>query len=221
VPQRGRKPPPQPHPYKAQYRHEYWFIDGRQMDFALDGVKWWSILILDGYSRTILAKVCQSAQQSADRSTQRRCRRLLAVHRSVRRWVAPASCWAARHGFLSPLVGANALDRMLRLCPHLRPPRGRERHRLRCAPLVPGTKPSPARRNASIAGGAAPAVKAKPLLRCGWRAKGPRASLDSAASPAARPTAAWPENGLGQGAGGHRWRSRWSRRGVGGQAGPS
>ncbi len=55
VPQRGRKPPPQPHPYKAQYRHEYWFIDGRQMDFALDGVKWWSIMILEGYSRTILA----------------------------------------------------------------------------------------------------------------------------------------------------------------------
>lgn len=55
VPQRGRKPPPQPHPFKAQYRHEYWFIDGRQMDFALDGVKWWSILILEGYARTILA----------------------------------------------------------------------------------------------------------------------------------------------------------------------
>src|SRR5881409_399826 len=55
VPQRGHKPPPQSHPYKAQYRHEYWFIDGRQMDFALDGVKWWSILILEGYSRTILA----------------------------------------------------------------------------------------------------------------------------------------------------------------------
>ena len=55
VPQRGRKAPPQPHPCKAQYRHEYWFIDGRQMDFALDGVKWWSILILEGDSRTILA----------------------------------------------------------------------------------------------------------------------------------------------------------------------
>jgi len=55
VPQRGRTPPPQPHPFKAQYRHAYWFIDGRQMDFALDGVKWWSILILEGYSRPILA----------------------------------------------------------------------------------------------------------------------------------------------------------------------
>src|SRR5438445_7185332 len=51
----GHKPPPQPHPYKAQYRHEYWFIAGRQMDFALDGVTWWSMLILEGYSRTILA----------------------------------------------------------------------------------------------------------------------------------------------------------------------
>jgi hypothetical protein len=55
VPQPGQKSSPQPHPYKAQYRHEYWFIDGRQMAVALDGVKWWSILILEGYSRTILA----------------------------------------------------------------------------------------------------------------------------------------------------------------------
>src|SRR5205085_4795597 len=47
--------PSQPHPYKARHPHEYWFIDGRQMDIALDGVKWWSILILEGYSRTILA----------------------------------------------------------------------------------------------------------------------------------------------------------------------
>jgi hypothetical protein len=51
----GPKSPPQPHPYKAQHRNEYWFIDGRQMDCALDGVKWWSILILEGYSRPILA----------------------------------------------------------------------------------------------------------------------------------------------------------------------
>src|SRR2546428_10894907 len=55
MPQRGRQPPPQPHPYKAQYPHESWFIDGRQMDCALDGVKWWSILILEGSSRTRLA----------------------------------------------------------------------------------------------------------------------------------------------------------------------
>jgi transposase InsO family protein len=51
----GAKPPPQPHPYKAQRRHQYWFIDGRQMDFALPGGKWWSIVLLEGYSRTIVA----------------------------------------------------------------------------------------------------------------------------------------------------------------------
>ena len=53
---KGPKPPPQPHPYKAEAPHQYWFIDGRKMDFALeDGVKWWSLIILDGYSRTMLA----------------------------------------------------------------------------------------------------------------------------------------------------------------------
>jgi Homeodomain-like domain len=50
-----RKQPARPHPYKASHPHPYWFIDGRQMAFALDGVTWWSIILLDGYSRTILA----------------------------------------------------------------------------------------------------------------------------------------------------------------------
>jgi hypothetical protein len=56
----GAKPRPSQtasglHPFKAAFAHEYWFIDGRIMDFALDGVKWWSLIILDGYSRTMLA----------------------------------------------------------------------------------------------------------------------------------------------------------------------
>jgi transposase InsO family protein len=55
VPKRGVKPRPGPHPYKASHRQQYWFIDGRQLDFRLDGVKWWSVLILEGFSRTILA----------------------------------------------------------------------------------------------------------------------------------------------------------------------
>jgi transposase InsO family protein len=55
VPKRGVRPAPGPHPYKATSRHQYWFIDGRRMDFALDGVRWWSLIILEGYSRTILA----------------------------------------------------------------------------------------------------------------------------------------------------------------------
>jgi hypothetical protein len=40
------KPAPGPHPYKARYRHQSWFIDG---------VHWWSLIILEGYSRTMLA----------------------------------------------------------------------------------------------------------------------------------------------------------------------
>lgn len=56
IPQ-GRQPakPPGPHPYKASRAHQYWFIDGRKMDFDFDGVRWWSIIILDGYSRTMLS----------------------------------------------------------------------------------------------------------------------------------------------------------------------
>jgi hypothetical protein len=58
LPHGRRKAPkkePAPHPYKATAPHEFWFIDGRKMDFALDGVKWWSLIVLDGYSRTMLA----------------------------------------------------------------------------------------------------------------------------------------------------------------------
>ena len=55
VPKKGPKPPAQPHPYKAQVPHQFWLIDGRQMDFAIDGIKWWSSIILEGYARTILA----------------------------------------------------------------------------------------------------------------------------------------------------------------------
>jgi transposase InsO family protein len=32
------------------------------MDFALDGGKWWSILILEGYSRTILAEALATTE---------------------------------------------------------------------------------------------------------------------------------------------------------------
>jgi len=55
VGKRGPKLPPQPHPYKASRPHQYWFIDGRRMAFALDGVRWWRLVRLDGYSRTIWA----------------------------------------------------------------------------------------------------------------------------------------------------------------------
>jgi putative transposase len=64
VPGKLAKKLPGPHPYKATFPHEYWFIDGRMMDFALDGVKWWSLIMLDGYSRTILAGAIAPAEAS-------------------------------------------------------------------------------------------------------------------------------------------------------------
>ena len=54
----------QPHPFKATAAHEYWFIDGRMMDFALEGHRWWSLIILDGYSRTMLAGAVAPAEAS-------------------------------------------------------------------------------------------------------------------------------------------------------------
>jgi transposase InsO family protein len=53
--QRTPQGEPQPHPFKATAAHEYWCSDGRMMDFALEGHRWWSLIILDGYSRTMLA----------------------------------------------------------------------------------------------------------------------------------------------------------------------
>lgn len=58
------KSTPQPHPYKAQAPHEVWFIDGRQMDFALQGSKWWSIVLLEGYSRTMRAAAVAPSEAS-------------------------------------------------------------------------------------------------------------------------------------------------------------
>jgi putative transposase len=51
----GPTPTPHPHPDKACRLHEDWFIDGRRMDCALEGGKWWSLLMWDGDSRTMLA----------------------------------------------------------------------------------------------------------------------------------------------------------------------
>ena len=61
---RNRKTTPGPHPFKASVAHEYWFIDGRIMDFALEGVKWWSLIVLDGYSRTMLAGAVAPSEAS-------------------------------------------------------------------------------------------------------------------------------------------------------------
>jgi transposase InsO family protein/transposase len=64
VGKKRNKKAPLPHPFKAALAHEYWFIDGRIMDFEIDGVKWWSLIILDGYSRTILAGAVAKTEAS-------------------------------------------------------------------------------------------------------------------------------------------------------------
>ncbi len=61
---RHRKTAPGLHPFKASVAHEYWFIDGRIMDFALEGEKWWSLIVLDGYSRTMLAGAVAPSEAS-------------------------------------------------------------------------------------------------------------------------------------------------------------
>jgi transposase InsO family protein len=82
VPKKGVKKVPGLHPYKARYRHQYWFIDGRQMDFALAGVKWWSIVMLEGYSRTILAGAMAPSEAT--------WAALMVLHTACLRYGAPA-----------------------------------------------------------------------------------------------------------------------------------
>jgi transposase/transposase InsO family protein len=64
VSKKRNKKEPQPHPFKSAFAHEYWFIDGRMMDFEIDGVRWWSIIVLDGYSRTMLAGAVAPSEAS-------------------------------------------------------------------------------------------------------------------------------------------------------------
>ena len=59
-----RKPRPSRIPSRRRAAHEYWFIDGRMMDFALEGHRWWSLIILDGYSRTMLAGAVAPSEAS-------------------------------------------------------------------------------------------------------------------------------------------------------------
>ena len=55
VPKKEVKRTPGAHPYKASSHHQYWCIDGRQLAVRVEGAKWWSLVVLEGYSRTILA----------------------------------------------------------------------------------------------------------------------------------------------------------------------
>ena len=67
--------------FKATAAHEYWFIDGRMMDFAIEGHRWWSLIILDGYSRTMLA--------GAVAPTEARWVALTVLYAAIRRYGVP------------------------------------------------------------------------------------------------------------------------------------
>ena len=60
----AHKAAPQPHPFKASAAHASWFLDGRMMDFALAGHRWWRLMILDGYARTMLAGAVAPSEAS-------------------------------------------------------------------------------------------------------------------------------------------------------------
>jgi len=81
VRKKGPTLPPPPHPYKASRPHQYGFIDGRRMDVALEGVKCWSLVRLDGYSRTILAGAMAPSEAT--------WAALLVLYTACRRYGAP------------------------------------------------------------------------------------------------------------------------------------
>jgi transposase InsO family protein len=64
APHRAPQAEPQPQPCKATAAHEYGCIDGRMMDGALEGHRWWSRIILDGSSRTRLAGAVAPSEAS-------------------------------------------------------------------------------------------------------------------------------------------------------------
>jgi hypothetical protein len=56
--------PPQPPPSTATAPHQFWCMDGRMLEVALDGVQWWSLIRLEGYARTMLAGAVAPAAAS-------------------------------------------------------------------------------------------------------------------------------------------------------------
>ena len=60
----GTKPPPQPQPSRAEAPHQYWCMDGRKMEVAMEGIQWWSLIVWDGYSRTRLASAVAPTEAS-------------------------------------------------------------------------------------------------------------------------------------------------------------
>ena len=74
--------PPKAHPFKARTWHQFWFIDHRYLE-KMDGVQYYSLCILEGYSRTFLSGVVLA--------TQARGPVLKLLYETVTQWGAPAA----------------------------------------------------------------------------------------------------------------------------------
>jgi transposase InsO family protein len=79
---RDQPKPPKPHPFKAKTRHQYWFIDHRYLN-KIDGVQYFSLCILEGYSRAFLSGVVLA--------TVARGPVLKLLYETVLQWGAPSS----------------------------------------------------------------------------------------------------------------------------------
>ena len=95
---------PQPHPFKATAAHEYWCIDGRMMDCAIESHRWWSLIILDGSSRTMLAGAVAPTEASWVALT--------VLYAAVRRYGVPVH-------LISDSGGAFIADAFAGVCPRL------------------------------------------------------------------------------------------------------
>jgi transposase InsO family protein len=73
---------PKPHPFKARTWHQYWFIDHRYLE-KIDGVQYYLLCILEGYSRAFLSGIVLA--------TQARGPVLKLLYETVLKWGAPGT----------------------------------------------------------------------------------------------------------------------------------
>lgn len=72
---------PKPLPFLAARPHEYWFLDIRYLDHGLGGGRVYSLTVIDGYSRAVLASMLSRSQDLAPV--------LLLLYSAIRHWGIP------------------------------------------------------------------------------------------------------------------------------------
>lgn len=81
--------PPRAHPFKSRTWHQFWFIDHRYLN-KIDGIQYYSLCILEGYSRAFLSGIVLA--------TQSRGPVLKLLHETVALWGAPGGIVSDRGG---------------------------------------------------------------------------------------------------------------------------